>query len=197
MSVTVPCFFILGGPGSGKGTACGRLVEEFGFVHISAGDLLREEVKRGTELGEKINGIISVGNIVPSEITVELLRQSMERAPSTVGYLIDGFPRKFDQAEMFESGIAKATRVYYFDCTEATMEGRCLSRAVETGGTGRNDDGVEVIRKRFRVNIEQCVPVVNMYKEQGRCTIVDANASKDDVYAVMRNEMIGLGIKLL
>lgn len=191
-------FFILGGPGSGKGTACARLVEEFGMTHISAGDLLRDETKTDSELGKKISSIISQGNIVPSEITVELLKQAMDRAtianPATKGFLIDGFPRKFDQAEMFETGIAKAKHIFYFDCSEATMEGRCLSRAAETQGTatGRSDDSLEVIRKRFRVNIEQCMPVVEMYKKEGRCTVVDANKDRDAVYEQVRSTIVGL-----
>eukprot|EP00744_Colponema_vietnamica_P012433 GILI01017450.1.p1 GENE.GILI01017450.1~~GILI01017450.1.p1 ORF type:complete len:200 (-),score=53.23 GILI01017450.1:58-657(-) len=189
-------FFILGGPGSGKGTACAKLVEEFGMTHISAGDLLRDETKTDSELGKRINGIISQGNIVPSEITVELLKQAIDRAdPVTKGFLIDGFPRKFDQAEMFETGIAKAVRVYYFDCSEATMESRCVSRAAETkdSGAGRTDDNLEIIRKRFRVNIEQCVPVVEMYKNEGRCTIVDANQDRASVYEQVRSSIASLG----
>uniref|UniRef100_A0A7S1MAY1 Adenylate kinase active site lid domain-containing protein n=1 Tax=Neobodo designis TaxID=312471 RepID=A0A7S1MAY1_NEODS len=180
-TVSAPCFFILGGPGSGKGTNCERLVEDFGFKHFSAGDLLRAEGKKETPLGEKIRSIIAAGNIVPSEITVELLRNAIAEAGSgQTGFLIDGFPRKLDQAQMFEDGIAKARGIVYFDCSMEEMEKRLLSRAA--AGSGRSDDNAEAIRHRFKVNVEQCMPVVEKYDAEQRCFRIDANRDRDVVY---------------
>ena len=185
-------FFILGGPGSGKGTNCERLSKELNFCHFSAGDLLRDEAKKDSELGLKIQGILAEGNIVPSEITVALLKAAIDANPEAVGFLIDGFPRKFDQADMFETGIAKARSVIYLDCSEQVMEDRLLSRAA--AGEGRSDDKAEVIRHRFRVNLEQCVPVVERYKADGRCVIIDANRSREEVYADFRSVFTELGL---
>jgi adenylate kinase len=190
-------FFILGGPGSGKGTNCERLVQDFGFHHISAGDLLREEAKKDTELGKKITGILAAGNIVPSEVTVELLTNAINATPNSVGYLVDGFPRKADQAVMFEEGVARAKGILYFDCSEQTMESRLLTRAASGEGTARSDDNAETIRRRFRVNVEQCVPVVQKYQEAGRCTVIDANRDKETVYNEVKRLFVGFGCKPL
>jgi UMP-CMP kinase len=84
--------FVLGGPGSGKGTNCARIVEEFGYVHLSAGDLLRAERASGSELADMINTYINEGKIVPAEVTVSLLKAAMEKSESK-SFLIDGFPR--------------------------------------------------------------------------------------------------------
>lgn len=90
----VTCFFVLGGPGSGKGTNCTKLVNEYGFVHLSAGDLLRAERDSGSPNGDLINGIILKGEIVPVEITVNLIKTAMEKAGGVAKkFLIDGFPR--------------------------------------------------------------------------------------------------------
>lgn len=96
-------FFVLGGPGSGKGTNCDRLVNDFGYTHLSTGDILREAAQSGTsDVAKQIASILKAGNIVPSEITVELLKQTMQEKYNPCGFVIDGFPRKFDQARMFE-----------------------------------------------------------------------------------------------
>ena len=196
MSEAPTVYFILGGPGSGKGTNCQRLVDDFGFHHISAGDLLREEAKKDTELGKKITAILAAGQIVPSEVTVELLTNAIRNVPNTIGYLVDGFPRKADQAVMFEEGVARAKAILYFDCSEQTMESRLLTRAA-SGEAARSDDNAETIRRRFRVNVEQCVPVVQKYQEAGRCTIIDANRDRDAVYADVKALFLGLGCKPL
>lgn len=196
-SAPVKVFFILGGPGSGKGTNCARLVEDFGYTHFSAGELLREAARSGTsDVAKKIGEIIRSGNIVPSEITVELLRQAIADHPSPAGYVIDGFPRKEDQARMFEDGIARATGILYYDCSEATMEDRLLSRGA-AGTEKRDDDAAETIRHRFRVNVKECMPVVEAYKAGGRCHVIDANRDRDAVYAETKQIFVSMGEKPL
>lgn len=194
MAAPPTVFFVLGGPGSGKGTNCQRLVDEFGFTHLSAGDLLREEGKKDSELGLKITEILKAGQIVPSEVTVALLTNAIRDAPNPAGFLIDGFPRKADQAIMFEEGVAKAKSILYFDCSEETMENRLLGRA--SGAAARDDDNIETIRRRFRVNVEQCMPVVDSYRKEGRCITIDANGEKDAVYATVRQLFVDMGCVL-
>ncbi|RNF07188.1 adenylate kinase [Trypanosoma rangeli] len=191
--VTKPkVFFVLGGPGSGKGTVCASLVQEFGLTHFSAGDLLREASNNGTSgVGKKISEILKAGNIVPSEITVELLSNAIANHPNQRGYIIDGFPRKMDQALMFEEGIAPAKGIFYFDCSEETMAARVEHRAKE--GSGREDDEMEVLRHRFRTNVEHCMPVVERYKREGRLHTIDANGSREQVYDNVKQLMLQLG----
>ena len=94
-----------GGPGSGKGTQCAKIVEEFRFKHISAGDLLRQEVAKETEQGKVIQEIMTQGKLVPPEITVTLLRQAILSNKEAVGFLIDGFPRELSQSKIFEEQV--------------------------------------------------------------------------------------------
>ncbi|KAL2319366.1 hypothetical protein Fmac_028335 [Flemingia macrophylla] len=120
--------FVLGGPGSGKGTQCANIVENFGYIHLSAGDLLREEIKSGSENGTMIQNMIKEGKIVPSEVTITLLQRAMEKSGKNK-FLIDGFPRNEENRAAFEkvTGIEPAF-VLYFDCPEEEMERRLLSR---------------------------------------------------------------------
>ncbi|CAH1761613.1 21597_t:CDS:2 [Entrophospora sp. SA101] len=153
--------FVLGGPGSGKGTQCAKLVEDFGFVHLSAGDLLREERDReGSQYGEEINKCMKEGLIVRMEITIALLEKAIIMNESD-RFLIDGFPRKMDQALQFEKDVCVPTCVLFFDCPEEVMLERLLKRA-ET--SGRVDDNIDSIKKRFKTFVETSYPVVEHYK---------------------------------
>nr|CCC92895.1 putative adenylate kinase [Trypanosoma congolense IL3000] len=185
-------FFVLGGPGSGKGTACTRLVEDFGYTHFSAGDLLRNASKdKSTEVAQKISQVLMNGGIVPSELTVALLENAIKTHPNPRGYVIDGFPRKMDQMHMFEEQIARAKIIFYLDCSETTMEERLLGRASQC--EGRDDDNLETIRRRFRTNAEQCMPVVEHYREKGLLHTIDSNRSRDEVYNDMKRLFINYG----
>lgn len=98
--------FILGGPASGKGTQCAKLVEEFGYTHISTGDLMRAEIAKGSKEGERIKKIVNDGGLVPFELTVQVLINGLIANPSK-NYLIDGFPRAVDQAIYFEQHVCE------------------------------------------------------------------------------------------
>ncbi|KAK3943627.1 uridylate kinase [Diplogelasinospora grovesii] len=185
----VTVIFVLGGPGAGKGTQCSRLVREYGFTHLSAGDLLRAEQDRpGSQFGNLIKDCIKNGEIVPMEVTVQLLENAMtETIRKSQGkqpgkkhkFLIDGFPRKMDQALKFEEVVCPAKLVLFYDCPEAVMERRLLERGKTSG---RADDNAESIRKRFRTFQETSMPVVSYYEKQGRVVKIDATPKPDDVY---------------
>ncbi|KAI9026917.1 adenylate kinase-domain-containing protein, partial [Hyaloraphidium curvatum] len=175
--------FVLGGPGAGKGTQCERLVRDYDFSHLSAGDLLREERNReGSEYGDLINDYIKNGLIVPMEITIALLSNAMAKA-KTKRFLIDGFPRKIDQAEKFEETVAEASLVLYFECSEDEM----LRRLTVRGETsGRVDDNIDSIKKRFVTFRETSFPVIEAYEAQGKVRTVSAMDTIDNVYAATR-----------
>lgn len=182
----VTVVFVLGGPGAGKGTQCARLVETYGFSHLSAGDLLRAEQNRpGSEFGQLIKDYIRDGLIVPMEVTVKLLENAMKEViaknPNKTGqrFLIDGFPRKMDQAVAFEQAICVAKLVLFYDCPEAEMERRLMERGKTSG---RADDNAESIRKRFRTFIETSMPVVDVYSKDGKVVKIDATATPDEVF---------------
>lgn len=185
--------FVLGGPGAGKGTQCEHLVKEYGFVHLSAGDLLREEQAReGSEYGELIATYIREGKIVPQEVTIALLKNAMKRVivdkldregtaalDEPCRFLIDGFPRKMDQALKFEEDVAVSRFTLFFECPEEVMLKRLLKRG-ET--SGRTDDNVESIKKRFRTFIETSMPVVEYFDKAGKVVKIHCDQPVDQVY---------------
>ncbi|BDA44677.1 UMP-CMP kinase 3 [Coccomyxa sp. Obi] len=173
--------FVLGGPGSGKGTQCAKMVEEFGLLHLSAGDLLRAHMKSGTPDGNMVAEMIKQGQIVPSRVTISLLEDAMLKGGKQQ-VLIDGFPRNEENRAAFESqtGI-EPEFVLFFDCPESVMEQRLLSRQ-----EGRTDDNIETIRKRFKVFVESSMPIINFYEQKGKVRRINANRSPDEVYGDVR-----------
>lgn len=115
----VPIIWVLGGPGSGKGTQCDRIVAKYQFSHFSTGDLLRDEVKSGSAKGQQLSELMTRGDLVPNDEVLALLKAAMEKvAGTTVGYLIDGYPREKDQGAAFEKQIAPVDIILYFECAE-------------------------------------------------------------------------------
>ncbi|EME80044.1 uncharacterized protein MYCFIDRAFT_211943 [Pseudocercospora fijiensis CIRAD86] len=188
--------FVLGGPGAGKGTQCANLVRDYGFKHLSAGDLLREEQNRpGSDYGEMISTYIKEGQIVPQEVTIKLLENSMVSEIEKSGnrkFLIDGFPRKMDQAIKFEEIVVPSKFTLFFDCPEETMRERLLNRGKTSG---RADDNEESIKKRFRTFVETSMPVVEYFEKEGRVVKVDARPEPDKVYESVKEQLAGRGLK--
>ncbi|CDO94552.1 unnamed protein product [Kluyveromyces dobzhanskii CBS 2104] len=178
----VSVLFVLGGPGAGKGTQCAKLVQDYGFVHLSAGDLLRAEQNReGSQYGEMIKKCIRDGEIVPQEVTVQLLKNAITSnfKAGNKKFLVDGFPRKMDQAITFEEEIVPSTMTLFFDCPEKVM----LERLLQRGKTsGRIDDNIESIKKRFNTFVETSVPVVEYFDKQNKVIKVSCDQPVDEVY---------------
>ncbi|XP_038709203.1 UMP-CMP kinase 3-like isoform X2 [Tripterygium wilfordii] len=173
--------FVLGGPGSGKGTQCANIVQHFGYTHLSAGDLLRAEIKSGSENGTMIQNMIKEGKIVPSEVTIKLLQKAMQESGNDK-FLIDGFPRNEENRAAFEA-VTKIEPefVLFFDCPEEEMEQRILSR-----NQGREDDNVETIRKRFKVFLESSLPVIEYYDAKGKVRKIDAAKPVEEVFEAVK-----------
>ncbi|KAF2740549.1 UMP-CMP kinase-like protein [Polyplosphaeria fusca] len=195
----VTVIFVLGGPGAGKGTQCAKLVSDYGFRHLSAGDLLREEQNRpGSEFGEMIKAYIKEGTIVPMEVTVQLLENAMkatmekEKGNNKPMFLIDGFPRKLDQAHAFERSVVPSRFTLFYDCPENVMEERLINRGKTSG---RADDNMESIRKRFRVFVETSMPVVDEFEKQDKVVKVEAVKSPEEVYEETKAKLKERGIE--
>ncbi|CAI5729467.1 hypothetical protein KXD40_003595 [Peronospora effusa] len=174
--------FVLGGPGAGKGTQCMKLVQKYGFVHLSAGDLLREERESGSANGEMIDRMIKEGQIVPVKITLNLLQQAMVKSGRDL-FLIDGFPRNFDNLQGWQDEMAEeeyqVQGVLFYDCPENVMEERLLERGKTSG---RADDNTEAIHKRFRTYLDSTMPVITHYEKQNKVFKVDATRGPDEVF---------------
>ncbi|KAG6437850.1 hypothetical protein SASPL_102780 [Salvia splendens] len=183
--------FVLGGPGSGKGTQCANIVQHFGYTHLSAGDLLRAEQNSGSENGEMIKNMIKDGQIVPSEVTVKLLLWAMEESGNDK-FLIDGFPRNEENRAAFESvtGI-EPEFVLFFDCPEEEMEKRVLNR-----NQGRADDNIESIRKRFKVYTQSSLPVIEYYDSKGKVRKIDASKPVEEVFEAVKEFFTSLDDKV-
>ncbi|XP_078605176.1 uncharacterized protein LOC144878458 isoform X3 [Branchiostoma floridae x Branchiostoma japonicum] len=172
--------FVVGGPGCGKGTQCERIVAKYGYTHLSSGDLLRDEVKSGSERGKKLTEIMEKGELVPMSVVLDLLREAMlKRAGESQGFLIDGYPREVQQGVEFEEKIAACDCVLYFECSDETMMERLLGRAKTSG---RVDDNEETIKKRLTTFHNATEPVVQYYEDKKKLSKISAERPPDEVF---------------
>ncbi|XP_004506608.1 UMP-CMP kinase-like isoform X2 [Cicer arietinum] len=173
--------FVLGGPGSGKGTQCAKIVETFGFKHLSAGDLLRKEIVSDSEYGSMILDTIREGKIVPSEVTVKLILRELESGDNHK-FLIDGFPRSEENRIAFEHITGSEPNfVLFFDCPEEEMVKRVLSR-----NQGRIDDNIDTIKKRLKVFESLNLPVIDYYAKKGKLHRINAVGTEDEIFEQVR-----------
>ncbi len=159
---------IFGAPGSGKGTYSARLVDAFKLDHISTGDVLRAEIKNGTELGKTAQGYIDNGQLIPDELMIGILANVYDSFKGSKGVIFDGFPRTIAQAEalktMLEERGEKISAMINLEVSEDILMARLLRRATLEG---RADDNEETIKKRFAVYHNQTAPLVEWFKGQG------------------------------
>lgn len=204
--VLPPCtvIFVVGGPGTGKGTQCQMLVEKSDWVHLSAGDLLRAERKRAKEasaddnsadleLGRTIESCINAGKLVPSSITVKLLEKGMKQAYGDSGatrFLVDGFPRGQDNIDAWDDIMKQhnVTKCLNFECPEEVLVGRLLERGKSSG---RSDDNIETIRKRFQTHVAACKPVLERYGKDGILETISSDQPVEDVYKQVEKIVLG------
>ncbi|CAL7945282.1 unnamed protein product [Xylocopa violacea] len=188
--------FVLGGPGAGKGTLCWQITEKYGYVHLSAGDLLREErAKPGSEYGELIENHIKNGTIVPVAITCSLLDRAMQMSDNPhKRFLIDGFPRNEDNINgwneaMSDKCIVKG--VLYCECSKEECTKRCLKRG--ESGSGRSDDNEEVLIKRHETYVTKTIPIIEHFEKQGLMFKVNSMQSKEKTFEDAKEILAKIG----
>ncbi|XP_035699022.1 UMP-CMP kinase-like [Branchiostoma floridae] len=183
--------FVLGPPGAGKGTQSQNIVKEFGYVHLSAGDLLRAERNSpGSEYGELIETHIKNGSIVPVAITISLIERAMKDSASTK-FLIDGFPRNEDNLQGWNERMEDKTNlkfVLFFDCSEEVCVQRCLHRGEQQAKAGakRSDDNLDSLRKRISTYTNSTWPIIDHYQKLSLVRTVDAAGSEDEIFAEVK-----------
>ncbi|KYO19318.1 UMP-CMP kinase isoform B [Alligator mississippiensis] len=164
-----------------------RPFQKYGYTHLSAGDLLRDERKRpGSQYGELIENYIKEGEIVPVEITISLLKRAMDQTMAANAqkykFLIDGFPRNEDNLQGWTKtmdGKADVSFVLFFDCDNETCIDRCLERGKSSG---RSDDNRESLQKRIQTYLQSTKPIIDQYEKMGKVRKVDASKSVDEVF---------------
>ena len=179
---------IFGAPGSGKGTYSDEIVAKYGMGHISTGDVLRAEIKNGTELGNIAQGYISNGQLIPDELMIDILAKTYDAQPAGKGVIFDGFPRTIAQAEALKKMLAERGHdmglMIELVVEEDVLMARLLNRAKEQG---RADDNEETIKKRFAVYHSQTAPLAEWFEKEGmRNTFVwSQNPSKEQMLAAI------------
>ena len=174
---------IFGPPGSGKGTQSIKLAEKYNLTHLSTGDILRAEIKAGTELGLRVQSVIESGELVSDELLLDLLRSAMQKYSSTEGFLFDGYPRTTQQAHDLEQLLGEMNAavdiVLALDVHDGELMDRLLKRAqIE----GRKDDTKEVISNRLNVYHSQTRPLMDHYDAQGKMKSVQGVGSIDEIF---------------
>ena len=159
---------IFGAPGSGKGTYSDLIVDKYGMGHISTGDVLRAQIKAGTELGKLAQGYINNGQLIPDELMIDILAKTYDELPAGKGVIFDGFPRTIAQAEALKKMLAERGHdmgvMIELVVEEDVLMARLLNRAKEQG---RADDNEETIRKRFQVYHSQTAPLAEWFQKEG------------------------------
>jgi adenylate kinase len=174
---------LMGPPGAGKGTQAFKLARARGLYKLSTGDLLREHVKQGSELGQRAKKIMDEGKLVPDDVIIGMVEGELEQQP-VVRVLFDGFPRTTRQAEALDGLLhqhqAPLTAVILLEVDADELVQRLLSRAQEEG---RSDDTEEVIRERMRVYQADTKPLVDYYRVRGLLKRVDGMGTVEEVFA--------------
>ena len=164
---------IFGAPGSGKGTYSDEIVAKYGMGHISTGDVLRAEIKNGTELGKVAQGYISNGQLIPDDLMIDILAKTYDAMPFGKGVIFDGFPRTIAQAEALKKMLAERGHemgiMIELVVAEDILLARLLNRAKEQG---REDDNEETIKKRFAVYHSQTAPLAEWFGKEGMRNVI-------------------------
>lgn len=176
---------LFGPPGAGKGTQSQKLVEKYKLIHLSTGDLLRSEIKSGTELGMEAKKLMDAGEYVPDEVVIGMIKNKIESNPSAGGFIFDGFPRTEKQAEaldaLLEEGGTAITAMLALDVPEQELIDRLLERGKDSGRS--DDQNPEVIKTRLDVYLNQTAILKDFYQKQNKFLSIDGLGTVDDVFS--------------
>ena len=175
---------IFGAPGSGKGTQSERIVEKYGINHISTGDVLRAQIKAGTELGKTAQGYIDQGQLLPDALIIDILAHTLDSFEDSKGVIFDGFPRTIAQAEALKKMLAERGQEVSIMLDLDVPEDELMTRLIKRGQeSGRADDNEETIKKRLVVYHSQTAPLIDWYKTDGKYQHINGFGSLEAIFA--------------
>ena len=175
---------IFGAPGSGKGTQSERIVEKYGINHISTGDVLRAEIKNGTELGKTAKGYIDQGQLIPDELMIDILAIVFDSFKDSKGVIFDGFPRTIAQAEALKKMLAERGQDVSVMVDLEVPEDELMVRLIKRGkDSGRADDNEETIKKRLHVYHSQTAPLIDWYKNEKKYQHINGLGTMEGIFA--------------
>ena len=173
-----------GAPGSGKGTQSERIVEKYGINHISTGDVLRAEIKNGTELGKTAKGYIDQGQLIPDELMIDILASVFDSFKDSKGVIFDGFPRTIAQAKALKKMLAERGQDVTVMVDLEVPEDELMTRLIKRGkDSGRADDNEETIKKRLHVYHSQTSPLIDWYKNEKKYQHINGLGTMDGIFA--------------
>ncbi|OJU28096.1 MAG: adenylate kinase [Sphingobacteriales bacterium 41-5] len=182
---------LFGPPGSGKGTQSGKLVEKYGLVHLSTGDLLRAEIAKKSPLGVEAKKLIDKGQLVPDEMVVGIIDNCLEENKEAKGFLFDGFPRTVNQAKSLEKLLAlrktAIDSVLFLNVDHDELVKRVLNRGKTSGRADDSDE--EIVRKRFAIYQRDTEPVANYFNEKNMLRIITGSGSVDETFQALCKEI--------
>jgi adenylate kinase len=175
---------LFGPPGAGKGTQSQKLIDKYHLVHLSTGDILRNEISNGTQLGLEAKKLMDQGILVPDEVVIGMISNKLDANKDAKGFIFDGFPRTVAQAEaldeLLKSKNTAISGMVALEVNDQELEVRLLNRGKESG---RPDDAnPEIIRKRINEYNTKTAPVANFYKSQGKFVSINGIGSIDDIF---------------
>jgi len=173
---------LFGPPGAGKGTQADLLKDKFNLLHLSTGDILREEVSNNTNLGQQAKKFMDSGELVTDELIIEMIKNKIDSTTNVEGFLFDGFPRTISQAEALDSMLLSnnlnVDKVISLEVDDGVLTERLLSR-------GRSDDNEETIKNRLNVYKNQTLPIKDYYLKNNKLVEVKGDDSVEDVNATI------------
>lgn len=181
---------IFGAPGSGKGTQSENLMKKYNLAHISTGDVLRTEMKNGTELGKLAEGYISKGQLVPDDVVIGMLANVLDSKTNVEGVIFDGFPRTLAQGEALEKMLEEKGQEVSVVVSLEVEEPELIQRLIKRGHqAGRSDDNLETIKSRLDVYKNQTSPLKEHYRKSGKLAPIKGLGTIDDIFNLIVEEI--------
>lgn len=182
---------LFGPPGSGKGTQSEKLVEKYGLIHLSTGDLLRKERQLKTPLGIEAQQFIDKGQLVPDEVVIGMISSALDHNPAARGFLFDGFPRTEAQAEALDKLLdlkkSEIALVLFLEVNEEELIQRLINRGKTSGRTDDSDESIQ--RKRQEVYKKETLPVATHYSKARKVVNINGMGSIDDIFSRLSTQI--------